>query len=76
MSPRQRVVTGAGLLRALQRGGWQIARVSGSHHTLIHPERSQIVVLPIHGKRDLPPGTLRAILRQAGLTLDQLEDLL
>ncbi len=34
------------------------------------------MVVPVHGNRDLPTGTLRAILRQAELTADELASLL
>jgi predicted RNA binding protein YcfA (HicA-like mRNA interferase family) len=30
----------------------------------------------VHGNRDLKPGTLRAIIRQAGFTVDEFRDLL
>jgi len=34
------------------------------------------VTVPVHGNRDLPPGTLKSILQQAGLTVDELVELL
>jgi predicted RNA binding protein YcfA (HicA-like mRNA interferase family) len=34
------------------------------------------VTVPVHGNRDLPAGTLRAILRQANITVDELVRLL
>src|SRR5258707_13339161 len=50
--------------------------VRGSHHYLRHPERPGVLVtVPFHD-RDLKRGTLRAILRQAGLTPEELRDLL
>ena len=35
-----------------------------------------MVVVPFHGGKDLKPGTLRSIIRQAGLTVDEFLDLL
>lgn len=64
-------------IRALERGGFFIERSSGSHHLLLHrtdPRRRAIV--PYHGNKDIPRGTLRNILRQAQLTVDEFLSLL
>ena len=64
-------VTSAATLRALERAGFFVHHVKGSHHYLKHPERPALrVTVPFH-RRDLPPGTLRSIIRQAGLTVDE-----
>jgi len=69
-------VTAGRLLRALQRGGFFIHHVSGSHHVLKHPDRPALrVVVPYH-VGDIKRGTLRNILRQANLTVDDLIALL
>jgi len=49
----------------------------GSHQVFRKelPDRSRIVVVPL-GKKEIPRGTLRSIMRQAGLTEKQLADLL
>jgi predicted RNA binding protein YcfA (HicA-like mRNA interferase family) len=60
------------VIRALERGGFEVVRSSGSHHRLVHrqdPRRATTV--PVHKGRDLPRPMLRAILRQAGLTTDE-----
>ncbi len=59
------VMTGRELLKVLREAGWQEVGGRGSHHKL---ERSgRTVIVPVHGNRDIPPGTLHSILRQAGL---------
>jgi predicted RNA binding protein YcfA (HicA-like mRNA interferase family) len=64
------------LIRALERAGFFVHHVRGSHHYLRHPDRPGVLVtVPFHN-RDLKRGTLRAILRQAGLTPQELQDLL
>jgi predicted RNA binding protein YcfA (HicA-like mRNA interferase family) len=62
------------LVRALERAGWRLARQRGSHAVLSKPGAG-IVVVPMHN-RDVPRGTLRAILVDAGLTADDLQGLL
>ncbi len=56
----------ADLMREMRRAGWQLDRVSGSHHVFKHPKRPGIVVVP-HPKKDIGIGLVRAIRRQAGL---------
>jgi len=53
-----------------------VTHVRGSHHYLRRPDGEGLVVVPVHGNRDLPTGTLSAILRQADLTAEDLVELL
>lgn len=64
------------MLRALQRGGYVVSHARGSHHYLRKPGATGLIAVPIHGNRDLPLGTLRAILRQAALTVEEFVRLL
>jgi len=50
----------------MQRAGWKLDRVNGSHHIFKHPNRPGIVVVP-HPKKDLGQGLVKAIRRQAGI---------
>jgi predicted RNA binding protein YcfA (HicA-like mRNA interferase family) len=54
------------LIRVLERGGWRLAAVKGSHHQFKHPVKPGRVTVP-HPRRDLPAGTLNSVLKQAGL---------
>jgi predicted RNA binding protein YcfA (HicA-like mRNA interferase family) len=54
------------VIAMLKADGWKLDRVKGSHHVFVHDSKPGIVVVP-HPKKDLPPGTLRSILRTAGL---------
>lgn len=64
-------IPGARLIKALEKTGFTTARVRGSHHVLRHPD-GRTVVVPIHPGRDVPPGTLRNVLRIIGMTADEL----
>lgn len=59
----------------LQRKGFVLDRVKGSHHIYYHPETKRRVVVPFH-RSDLPKGTATAILKQAGIDKDEVQDLL
>ena len=61
------------VLAKLKRAGFQIKRQSGSHVILRHPDGRQTYV-SIHTK-DIPMGTLRAILKQANLTFEEFKNL-
>jgi predicted RNA binding protein YcfA (HicA-like mRNA interferase family) len=67
-------VSGARLKRALERAGFLEVGTRGSHCKLRHPERRRTVIVPLHAR--VRPGTLSSILQQAGISLDELRDLL
>jgi len=69
-------VAGKDVLRALQRAGFYVVRTHGSHHYLHHGERDILVTVPVHAGRTLAPKTLQSILKLAGLTTEQLTELL
>lgn len=76
MSPGLPALTARDVLRALRKAGFTVARVKGSHHHLRHLGKPAArVVVPVHSG-DLPPGTVRAIIKQAGLTEADFLDLL
>ncbi len=52
------------LLKLMQKNGWKVVRVNGSHHIL--EKNGKIETIPIHGK-DVPNGLLNAILKRHGL---------
>jgi len=62
------------IIKVIEKKGFVLDRVKGSHHIYIHPETRQRVVIPVH-KKDLPKGTLMEILKQAGIKKDELTDL-
>jgi predicted RNA binding protein YcfA (HicA-like mRNA interferase family) len=70
------VVTPRQLIRALGRAGFVLHHARGSHHYFRHPDKPGILVTVPYHNRDLKRGTLRAILRQADLTVDELRRLL
>ena len=50
------------IIQLLERRGFILKRIHGSHHYYIHPVTGKITVVPMHHK-DLPKGTLHAILK-------------
>jgi predicted RNA binding protein YcfA (HicA-like mRNA interferase family) len=60
-------VSGRLLAKAVQRKGWNLARVHGSHHIFVMQGRRERIVIPIHGNRPLKIGLLRALMKIAEL---------
>jgi predicted RNA binding protein YcfA (HicA-like mRNA interferase family) len=54
------------LIKQLKVDGWTMVHTVGSHHQFKHPSKPGRVTVP-HPKKDLPIGTVKSILRQAGL---------
>lgn len=71
------VIDGRRAVRALGRAGFVVDRIVGSHHVMVLPgDATRTVTVPVHSGRDLKPGTLRAIIRQAGYSVEEFTELL
>lgn len=68
-------VTGAEVVRALERAGFVVKRIRGSHHILVHPD-GRVAIVPVHSGDTIGPGLLTKILRSAGIDRDELLALL
>lgn len=55
------------VLERLREDGWYLARTGGSHRVLKHPIKRGIVVVAGHPSKDVAPGTLKSIWKQAEL---------
>jgi predicted RNA binding protein YcfA (HicA-like mRNA interferase family) len=70
-------VSGRRAVDALLRAGFIVHRIVGSHRIMVYPgDPTRTVTVPVHSGRDLKPGTLRAIIRQAGLSVEEFVKLL
>jgi predicted RNA binding protein YcfA (HicA-like mRNA interferase family) len=71
VNQRLPALTARDVVRALERAGFVAARQSGSHCRLIHAtDPARKVTVPVH-TGDLKRGTLRAIIAQAGFTVEE-----
>lgn len=66
--------SGAEAVKAFQRAGWTWDRQKGSHVTMVKPPSPVVLTVPQHDV--LSPGTLRALIRAAGLTVEAFVELL
>lgn len=74
MSPRQPVVSGRQLIKALEADGWEVVRQRGSHVRLKKSGRRIALVVPLH--KELRKGTLAGILRDTDLSSKDLRRLI
>ncbi|HLN29788.1 MAG TPA: type II toxin-antitoxin system HicA family toxin [Gemmataceae bacterium] len=70
MSGKLPALTGAEVIRALERQGFVVLRVRASHHFLRHPDGRKTVV-PVHAGETIGPGLMSKILRDCGLDREQ-----
>ncbi|PYV15895.1 MAG: hypothetical protein DMG21_13520 [Acidobacteria bacterium] len=63
------VVSGVDAIRAFERAGWRRARQKGSHVSLVKAGVNVNLSVPLH--RELDRGTLRKLIKLAGLSVDE-----
>jgi len=60
------------VIRKLRKAGFVFDRhAKGSHEIWYNPDSRRRTVIPNHPSKDIPKGTLRAIIQQAGFTIDE-----
>jgi predicted RNA binding protein YcfA (HicA-like mRNA interferase family) len=59
-------ITSRELIKIIEKDGWRLVAIVGSHHQFKHPSKPGKVTIP-HPKKELAPKTIKTILKQAGL---------
>lgn len=67
-------LSGQEVIKAFASLGWQVARQRGSHVIMI--KKGSLVTLSIPDHKEVAPGTLRQLIKDAGLTIEAFRDLL
>jgi predicted RNA binding protein YcfA (HicA-like mRNA interferase family) len=55
------------IIKLIEADGWRLARTTGSHRHYVHDSKPGVVTVPGKPSKDLPIGTERSILKQAGI---------
>lgn len=64
-----RALKGREVIRILERAGFVQVRSSGSHFIMQRPgDKTTTVSVPLHGGKDIKTGTLKSIIRRAGMS--------
>ena len=75
MSKKQLVLSGKDFVRLLEKMGFVVVRVNGSHHRMKHPD-GRVTTVPVHKNDNLPKGLIRKIIREdLEISLEEFEQL-
>ena len=67
--PKLPVISGADGVKAFRKAGWRVDRQRGSHVVMLKVGSHSSLSIPQH--RDVSPGTLRSLIRGAGMTVEE-----
>jgi predicted RNA binding protein YcfA (HicA-like mRNA interferase family) len=67
-----RQISGKEFARVLERRGWELRRIGGSHHVYIKPGRIERISLPVHGSKPLKMGLLKHLMKIAEIQESEL----
>ncbi|MHC0064971.1 type II toxin-antitoxin system HicA family toxin [Nostoc sp. UIC 10890] len=65
-------ISGKQLCKIVEQKGWVLQRITGSHHIYENPEAQKILSIPVHRNQDLKVGTLKALMKIAQLSEEDL----
>lgn len=68
------VISGADTIKAFHRAGWRAVRQSGSHVVMVKEGQDATLSIPL--RRELKRGLLRALIRDANMSVDEFVELL
>ena len=60
-------ISGKDFIKILQRKGWSLKRINGSHHIFTHPFKQEIISVPVHKNEDLKIGLLKKLMSIANI---------
>jgi len=73
MATNLKLCSGAEAVRKFQKAGWSSVRIKVSHVMMTKPGYQWTLSIPQHS--ELGPGLLRKLIRQAGLTIEEFDEM-
>lgn len=67
-----KLVSGKELCKIVEKKGWILKRINGSHHVYKKAGEENILVIPVHKNKDLKQGLLRSIMKLATISESEL----
>lgn len=64
-----KAISGKELCKLLEKQGWELKAIKGSHHVYMKEGRKARISVPVHGNKSLKIGLLRALLKVAEISL-------
>jgi predicted RNA binding protein YcfA (HicA-like mRNA interferase family) len=65
-------LSGKEFIRILEKEGWELKRVKGSHHVFMKPGVQARISVPLHGNKPLKIGLLKHFMKLAGISEEDL----
>ena len=65
------IYSGAVVVRAFQNAGWSISRQRGSHTIMEKAGHEVTLSVPVHKGKDVKRGTLRDLIKDASMTVEE-----
>jgi predicted RNA binding protein YcfA (HicA-like mRNA interferase family) len=65
-------ISGKDFCKLLKSRGWNLKRVSGSHHIFLKAGQRERIVVPVHANKPMKLGLLRAQMKIAGIEENEL----
>ncbi len=63
-----KTLSGKEFVKLLEKKGWILKRINGSHHIFIHSEKIEIISVPVHKNVDLKKGLQKKLMNIAEIT--------
>ena len=63
-------ISGKVFCKILEKNGWELKVIKGSHHVYMKEGRNERLSVPVHKTKDLKKGLLNALLKLAGISLE------
>ena len=67
-----KVISGREFVKILEKKGWKLVRIKGSHHIYMEEGNPARISVPIHGNTPLKKGLLKYFMKIAGIKEDEL----
>jgi len=74
--PKLPIVSGIKIVKALSKLDFEHIRTSGSHMILTRTKNGMKITIPVPNHKTLAKGTLKSIMKQVGINLEELLELL
>lgn len=59
-----KAISGKAFCKLLHLHGWQLQRIRGSHHIYTHPDKTEILTVPVHANQDLKYRHIKQIIKR------------
>ncbi len=67
-----KTVSGKELIKVIERKGWILKRINGSHHIYSHPTKIEVISVPVHKNDDLKKGLQKKLMEIAEIDDNEL----